>query len=172
MTALMTWLVPAAGPVRDHLLAAIGRLAAEHDAPRFHPHVTLAPTFDSAADVAAQTLEPLVAETGPVGVTFTAVGHEQTYFRALYLLAEPSAQLTALHQAVQNAVAPEPWPFMPHLSLLYSDIPEAPKHAIIDSIDISLPLTVPFDAVELWARTDPEVHGWYRVARLAFAGLT
>jgi hypothetical protein len=66
MTPLMTRLVPAAGPGRDHLLVTIDRLAAEHNAPRFQPHVTLAPTFDSAANAAAQTLSSLVAGTAPL----------------------------------------------------------------------------------------------------------
>jgi 2'-5' RNA ligase len=172
MTALMTWLVPAASRVQEHLLATIDSLAADQDAPRFQPHVTLAPSFDSAIDAAGQTLGSLVADTPPVDVTFTAVGHEQTYFRALYLQAEPSAQLMALHEAAQRAWALAHWPFMPHLSLLYSDIPDAAKHTIIDGMRIHLPLTVRFDAIELWAGDDPEVRGWYRVARAPFAGLS
>jgi hypothetical protein len=35
----------------------------------------------------------------PLDVTFAAVGHEQAYVRSLYLRAEPSARLTALHLA-------------------------------------------------------------------------
>ena len=66
MTPLMTWLVPAAGPVRDHLLVTTDRLAAKHNAHRFQPHVTLASTFDSASDAAAQTLSSLVASTAPL----------------------------------------------------------------------------------------------------------
>jgi len=168
----MTWLVPAKGPVRDQLLATIDSLATEHDAPRFQPHLTLAPTFEATADAAAQALSSLIGDTPPVDVTFTAVGHERAYFRALYLAAEPSTQLTTLQEAARRTLAPEPWHFTPHLSLLYSDIPEAPKHVIIDNIGIPLPLTTRFDAVELWARGDPEVRGWYRVARVALAGLS
>lgn len=169
MAPLMTWLMPAAGPVHDHLLATIDTLATDLNAPRFQPHVTLAPAFDAAGGAAAQALTSQVAGMPPVDVAFNSIGHEQTYFRALYLLAGFPAQLTALQEAVQPAFALGPWPFMPHLSLLYSDIPEAAKQAIIDSIGIPLPLTVRFDAVELWARDDPQVRGWYRVARVALA---
>ncbi|MDR0345202.1 MAG: 2'-5' RNA ligase family protein [Nocardiopsaceae bacterium] len=165
----MTWLMPAAGPVRDHLLATIDRIAADHSAPRFQPHLTLAPTFDSAADVAAQALASQVAGIPPIDVAFNGIGHEQAYFRALYLLAGHSAQLTTLQEVVQRALAPGPWSFMPHLSLLYSDIPEAAKQAVIDSIGIPSPLTVRFDGVELWARDDPDVRAWYRVTRVALA---
>jgi len=72
----MTWFVPAKGPVRDQLLATIARLAAEHDAHRFQPHLTLAPNFDSTADAADHALSSVIGDTPPVDVTFTAVGHE------------------------------------------------------------------------------------------------
>jgi 2'-5' RNA ligase len=171
MTALMTWLVPTPGPVRDHLLGTINRLAAGYDAPRFQPHITLTATVDAAANSAGRTLRSMVAGAPPVDVRFTAVGHEPVYFRSLYLLPEPSAQLMSLHQAAQRTWTADPgWPFMPHLSLLYSDIPEEQKHPIIDTINILLPLIVRFDAIELWARRDLEVAGWYRVAREALPG--
>ena len=171
MTALMIWLVPTPGPVRDHLLATIHRLAAEHDAPRFQPHITLAATFDAAANSAAKTLRSMVADTPPADETFTTLGHEPTYFRSLYLLPEPSAQLMSLHEAAHRTWATGPgWPFMPHLSLLYSDIPERQKQPIIDTLEIPLPLTVSFDAIELWAREDLQVDGWYRVAREPLPG--
>jgi hypothetical protein len=54
---------------------------------------------------------------------------------------------------------------MPHLSLLYSDIIEDRKRAIIDSIGISPSLRVRFGAVELWAQDPGGIREWYRVAR-------
>ena len=90
VTSLMTWLVPAFGPERDRLAATIDRLAAEHGAPRFQPHVTMVGTFDSAEDVAIRTLGSLVIGVPSFEVTFAAVGHEQTYFRSLYLRAAPA----------------------------------------------------------------------------------
>lgn len=165
MTPLMTWLVPAAGTERDRLAATIDRLAAEHDAPRFQPHVTMAATFDSAEDMAVHALASLVVDMPPVEVTFASVGHEQTFFRSLYLCAEPSARLLALHEATVRAWALDPSPYVPHLSLLYSNITEEHKRPIIDNIGISLPLTVRFDAVELWAQDPRGVTKWYRVAQ-------
>jgi hypothetical protein len=38
---------------------------------------------------------------------------------------------------------------------------------MIDSISIRLPLTIRFDAIELWAATT-EVRDWYRVAKISF----
>ena len=170
MTLLMTWLVPAAGPERDWLVATIDRLATELDAPRFRPHVTMLATIDSPEDLAVRTLTSLAAGVPPVDLTLATIGSEEAYFRSLYLRAEPSAQLLALREAGQRAWALDPSPYLPHLSLLYSDIPEEDKHSLIESIGIRLPLTVCFDAVELWARDPRGVHSWYRIARVALSG--
>jgi 2'-5' RNA ligase len=172
MTSLMTWLVPAFGPERDRLAATIGRLAAEHGAPRFQPHVTMVGTFDSPEDVAIRTLGSLAIGVPSFEVTFAAVGHEQTYFRSLYLCTDPSPQLTALHEAGRRAWALDLQPYMPHLSLLYSDVTEEQKRPIIDALDIALPLTIHLDAVELWADDHLGVRGWRRVSRVPFSGLS
>jgi 2'-5' RNA ligase len=167
---LMAWLMPASGPVRDHLAATIDRLAAEHNAPRFEPHVTMAGLFHSGEEAAAQTLTSLAAGARPFEVRFAAAGYEQAYFRALYLRAQPSPQLTALHEAAQAAWAPEPRPYMPHLSLLYADIAEEHKRAIVDALDIQLPLTIRIEAAELWAGHPAGVPSWRRLARVPFPG--
>ena len=167
---LMAWLVPAAGPARDHLAATINMLAAEHDAPRFEPHVTMAGLFHSGQEAAVQALISLAAGARPFEVRFVAAGYEQAYFRALYLRAQPSRQLTALHEAARAAWALKSRPYMPHLSLLYADIAEEQKRAIIDALGIQLPLTIRVEAAELWAGLQAGVSGWHRVARAAFSG--
>jgi 2'-5' RNA ligase len=166
---LMAWLMPAAGPVRDHLAATIDRLAAEHDAPRFEPHVTMAGLFHSGQQVAAQTLTSLAAGARPFEVRFAATGYEQAYFRALYLRAEPSPQLTTLHEAARAAWALESRPYTPHLSLLYADIAEEQKRAIIDALGIQLPLTIRIETAELWANHPAGVRSWHRLARVPFS---
>jgi 2'-5' RNA ligase len=166
MTVLMAWLVPAAGPARDRLAATIGALAAEHGAPRFDPHVTMAGRFHSDQEAAVQALASLVAGVHPFEVRFAAAGSEQACFRALYLRAEPSPQLTALHEAARTAWALDVRPYMPHLSLLYANLAEERKRAIIDALGIQLPLTIPINAAELWADHPAGVPGWQRVARI------
>ena len=168
----MAWLVPAAGPTRDHLAATINRLAAEHDAPRFEPHVTMAGLFHSGQQAAVQALTSMVAAMRPFEVRFAAAGYQPAYFRALYLRAQPSAQLTALHQAARAAWALQPGPYMPHLSLLYANLGEEHKRAIIGALGVHLPLTIHIEAAELWADHQKGVPSWHRVARVPFSGRT
>lgn len=170
MTSLMPWLAPAAGPGRDYLAVVIGRLAAACGAPRFEPHVTMAGTVHADQAAAARTLQALVSGVASFRVTFTGVGHEQDYFRSVYLSAEPSARLTALHQAAERAWRLEPRPYRPHLSLLYSGLTEEQKRPVIESLDVPLPLTIRIAAAELWAGDHEDVRGWRRVARVPLVG--
>ena len=173
----MSWLVPAAGPVRDRLAGVIAGLAAEHGTPAFAPHVTINQNVDAEPDAAARVLERLVAGVPPFEVTLSGFGHEPEYFRSLYLRAEPSASLTTLHEAGQRAwglasVVPGSGPpYRPHLSLLYArDLPEERKPAIADGLGLTLPVTIRVNAAEVWGDFRDEVTQWRRVARVPLAG--
>ena len=170
MISCMSWLVPAAGSVHDRLAGVIARLAAEHAAPVFAPHVTLAGVVESPADAAARVLGRLVAGVPPFELRLTAVGYEPEFFRSLYLRAEPDAVLTALHEAAGRAWALDPAPYRPHLSLLYSRLPEERKPAIAGALGLALPVTIRIDAAEVWADFRDDVTRWRRVARVDLAG--
>jgi 2'-5' RNA ligase len=171
MISCMSWLVPAAGPARDRLAGVIARLAAEHAAPVFAPHVTMAGVAESSAETAARVLGRLVAGVPPFEVTLTGVGYEPEFFRSLYLRAEPTAILTALHEAGERAWGLDGPPYRPHLSLLYArDLPEERKPAIAGDLGLALPVTIRIDAAEVWADFTDDVTRWRRVARVPLAG--
>ena len=170
MTSCMSWLVPAAGPARDRLAGVIARLAAEHAAPVFAPHVTMAGVVECSPDAAAPVLGRLVAGVPPFEVALTGVGYEPEFFRSLYLRAEPPAILTALHEAGERTWDLNPAPYRPHLSLLYSQLPEERKPAIADALGLALPVTIRIDAAEIWADFRDDVTHWRRVARVPLEG--
>ena len=175
MISCMSWLVPAAGPVRDRLAGAIAGLAAEHGAPVFAPHVTMADVAETEPDAAAQVLERVVAGVPPFEVTLTGVGHEREFFRSLYLRAEPSAVLTALHEAGERAwgldISGTGPTYRPHLSLLYArDLPEERKRAIAGALGLALPVTIRIDAAEIWADFREDVTRWRRLAQVPLEG--
>lgn len=166
----MTWLVPAAGPARDQLATTIGRTAAEQGTPVFEPHVTLAPLIDCEPDEAVRALTPVASQAVTLDISLSAVGQEQVYFRSLFLRADPSAQLMQLHEAARQALRLAEAPYMPHLSLLYSDLTDQQKQPIAAGLGLALPLTIPIRAIELWASHTSGVTGWTRVAELPLPG--
>jgi hypothetical protein len=166
----MTWLVPAPGPERDRLAAVIADLAAGCGGPVFAPHVTLAGVTEAEPDAMAGLLARVTAGVAPFEVRLTGTGHEPVFFRALYLRAEPSVRLTALHEAAQRALELEPAPYLPHLSLLYADLDEDRKAAIAAGLGLDLPMTIRVDAAEVWGDFRAPVAGWRRLARVPLAG--
>ena len=153
------------------LAGVIARLAAEHGGPVFAPHVTMNRNVDAEPDAAARVLERLVARVPPFELTLPGFGYEPGFFRSLYLRAEPSAQLTALHEAGERAWGLSGPPYRPHLSLLYArDLPEERKPAIADGLGLALPVTIRVDAAEIWGDFRDEVTRWRRVARVPLAG--
>jgi 2'-5' RNA ligase len=166
----MTWLIPAAGPVRDQLATTIGRIAAEQGTPVFEPHVTLAPRTDCEPGEAVRALTPVASQAATLDISLSAVGQEQVYFRSLFLRADPSAQLTQLHESARQALRLAEAPYMPHLSLLYSDLTDEQKQPIAAGLDLVLPLTIQIRAIQLWASHPSGVTGWTRVCELPLPG--
>ena len=137
----------------------------------FGPHVTMNRNVDAEPDAMERVLEQLVAGVPPFEVALPGFGYEPEYFRSLYLRAEPSAQLTALHEAGQRAWGLTGPPYRPHLSLLYArDLPEERKPAIAGGLGLALPVTIRVDAAEIWGDFRDEVTRWHRVARVPLAG--
>ena len=178
VTKYMTWLVPAAGPERDRLSTVIGGLASEHDTPAFTPHITVTDSVEGDEISVLGVLQGVLSGRAGFEVKLNGFGHEPEYFRSLYLTVAECSALTELHEAARQGweqIVPE---YRPHLSLLYSDLPEESKDAIATGLGLELPITVRFEAVELWADGGPrvpadasqDVASWRRIARLLFPG--
>ena len=174
----MTWLVPVAGPERDRLSAVISGLASEHDTPAFTPHVTLTDPVEGEEMAVLGVLQQVLSGREAFEVKLNGFGHEPEYFRSLYLTVPDSEPLSKLNEAAREAFEQIRPAYRPHLSLLYSDLPEESKDAIATGLDLELPLTLRFEGVELWADNGPrvpadhaaDVASWHRIARLLFPG--
>ena len=113
------WLMPHAADER-RLSAIVDELAAEFDAPRFRPHLTL--VEDNATDAAE--LERLAGRLGAGITAFAAaiagIGATDLYYRSLYARFAAAGPLLELKRRAIATIAFSPIAdFLPHVSLLY-----------------------------------------------------
>lgn len=158
------WLVPE-GEAGARLRALIDRLALRHGTPAFEPHLTLlgglegpeAETRPPAGEVAAR-LRPFLVRLG-------ALRHRDEYYRSLFAEAQKSPELLSARRAAEEAFGRAPDPhFLPHVSLLYGDVPASAKEALIAEIGPELRVTFRAEALFVVA-TDGEPADWRPVAR-------
>jgi len=175
------WLAPELGGKDDvRLKAAIQSLADTHGASVFPPHVTLGSFRASEPDASAATLE-LARSIGPeLVLEADTVDSGAFYFQCVYLLMRRSNPLLMARESMERilekrGLAPKAAnpTYMPHLSLLYSDMDaDARKLIASDLNDREFPRTpdgtvLDFRAaqLQLW-QTEPDdklMGSWQRV---------
>lgn len=142
------WLMPKSGTAaHTRLTSTIKRYADEYeDAPRFPPHLTVLGRIDVDDETARETVRALAAGQAQMRVRLTAPHCSTTRFQCVYLLAEPTQELLALHRDAEQAFARERGNmYVPHVSLIYSHIPIAERRTLLEAINLSLPLDVPMN---------------------------
>lgn len=154
------FLVPAADD-RRWAEGVIAELAARYGAPLFEPHVTVyGGSFaeDGELGPVRRALAEAGAGAGPITLRVTGLGVTQEYFRTLFVAFEEEPRLRRLHEVVKGAVARDSgYELVPHLSLLYSDIPLAAKEMAARTVSLDRG-EMRFDEVKIVA-PDP-VTGW------------
>jgi putative hydrolase of the HAD superfamily len=124
------FLTPAAFDFRyaDRIIRELSR---SFDAPLFEPHLTVCSglcidpgSLTERVTMAAQEFSPLTLQVKGVGCT-------EAYFRALYIEFMPDQRLATLRDHVGIGVEqPDNGVFLPHLSLLYGEMPLAEKETL------------------------------------------
>lgn len=71
------------------------------------------------------------------------------YYRALYAVVEPSAELTEARRIACETFEMTPLPFSPHLSLLYGNFGEARREALVTVLGGWLGVSFTASAVDL-----------------------
>jgi len=177
------WLEPPEGRLAEQLQAEVDRLRVQHGGPTFAPHVTLA-AFEAGDDATAEDWAAgTAAKLAPIYVSFTDVGAGTIFHQCVFIrCAKVDALMTAAETAKATLRLPQS-SYMPHLSLLYSDIDQDTRGAVVQEVQQrlygeaegydTLLLEPGFSATELslW-RTDAEdksLESWVRLGRFKFS---
>lgn len=160
------WLVPAEGSdASDRQGSLIERYADRYgETVPFDPHVTIVGSMTHGEEAARTAAASLASDHDPLEVALVRPHCSTTYFQCVFLLAEPHTALLSLHADAAAAFDHDPGPYVPHLSLVYGDVPLAERYRLVQEFDAdTLPLTFTADRLRLVDTTGP-VADWRTIA--------
>lgn len=128
------WIVPT-GQTNVKSVNLVKKLASENQSPIFHPHITLLGDFLYIEQEAIEKTKELVSGQKPFTIKLNEIGYEDFHFRTLFVRAEESVPLLALHNRAKEIFQKQDTPsYIPHLSILYGIYPTRLKEEIIKEI--------------------------------------
>lgn len=134
------------------------------DAPDFEPHITLLGGIGTDETTAVERTDDLVRGCDPFELNFSDVSCSTTTHQCVFLLVTPSATLLRLRRSAAESFGRGERLYVPHLSLVYSEMDVDERVRLVRSIDAeSLPDSVRIDTVEVVDTAGP-VSEWRTVS--------
>lgn len=178
------WAMPK-GALAAELQGEIDCLAARFsDAPRFPPHVTLVGAVEMTEERVLAAARALAARLEPYWISFDRVSCGSIFHQCVYVLASNDPATMQAGAAAREVCGLDPGAsYMPHLSLLYSDINGEQRQAVAAEAQARL-LEGPgallgrgqrwfqVESVAVWrtAPADKSLASWELVADVPLAG--
>ncbi len=161
--AFSVWLTPCEKHAQL-LLKTIRRLARQYDAPVFYPHVTITSGLSGDFEELKAHIDQTTSGVTPFELKTGALECTSNLFNTLFLTFSHSPRLEDLYSRCTSGIEESAgFEFMPHLSLLYKDMPLHDKQRLADSVRIELE-AIEFDGV--WVTTPGNrEQGWKDVGR-------
>lgn len=129
---------------------------AHEDAPIFEPHVTLVGGLTDDRERLTQVTQELAATTEPLELYFADVQCSTTSHQCVFSLVEPSLELLQLRRKTMTSLNRPAAMYIPHLSLIYSEMALDRRFAVIETIDTTtLPTRARFTTIECVDTTGP-----------------
>jgi 2'-5' RNA ligase len=173
MADLSLWLIPDEA-WRHFLARIIVRLSQQYETPRFEPHLTLLGQIAMEHGDAANRTARLASRLRTFQVVLNGLSYRGEFFRALFLEAERTPPLMEAYRTACVIFDRKPEEtFLPHISVLYGDLPATTKDALISRLasELKLPLSVRISRLDLMiASSRLPVSSWHCLASYALGG--
>lgn len=146
----------------------INALSEKHSTPRFEPHLTLYGIVVGKEKEMLDKMRQLAKQCSPVPVNLTGFSSKDEFFRFLFVEAESTPALQdsyqRAHALFQLFLHPQyqERKFIPHISLMYGNLPAAQKKEIIASLDQEILTPFIANTISLY-RLVQEPAKWIRV---------
>jgi len=159
------WLIPAPADAQ-YLQGIINKLAATYQAPVFNTHCTLYSPTDLPALEVKKILEQSANNMESFYVKKATISHTENIWKTIFIELLRSPELEQLQQAVISQFPNgQPYEFLPHISLLYKEIPDKKKEDIIRNLQVKNSFKMDKIAA---VRTGPNVDNWATVVEIPF----
>jgi putative hydrolase of the HAD superfamily len=137
----------------------IREICGKYDGPAFEPHVTVYSGEFSDLDALKKAVSAAVSGIRPFSLRVRGVGCGEEYFRSLFIEFEEDSVLREIHERIRVGVETESeYKLVPHMSLLYSDMPLRHKEALAKRV-VPDRSGIHFDELKIVTPRNREV-GW------------
>ena len=159
------WLIPSFEDLQ-YLQSSINTLAVTYQAPVFSPHCTLYSPTDLPAARVKKILERSVKNMKSFYVKKSAISHTENILKTIFIELLKSPEFEQLQQAVINQFPNgQPYEFLPHISLLYKEMPDKKKDIIIRNLQVKNSFKMDKIAA---VQNGPNVDNWATVVEIPF----
>ena len=130
------WLMPnEENDVLEDLDDTISRLSKEQGTPDFRPHITLIGGINESLPTIRETVEEISKRISQLEVEFMNTHFSTTRHQCNYILIKPTKELLELHEGLSEEFNIQKSMYVPHLSLIYSDMSISRREKINNSIE-------------------------------------
>lgn len=160
------WLIPAT-PELDKLQPLITELSEMAGTDHFSPHITLLGQLNNPREFLIDGIGEICRQTQSFSLKLSQVGMFDSYYRSVILHTQPSHDLDQLHKAaVQLFRVNTKAPFLPHLSVMYGDLPLVQREELMGRVHLDLPISLQVKEMVLM-ETRGRSHDWREIERFS-----
>jgi 2'-5' RNA ligase len=128
------WLMPQ-GATAQRYGALIGELSRRHGRPVFEPHVTLLGRLQGSIEEIERNTARLATQLKPFTLRLERPDHGMDFHRCVFVRAAPSPAMNNAYRRACQLLPHRPGPpYIPHLSLLYGDVPFLQRRVTVDEL--------------------------------------
>ena len=170
MVECSLWLKPA-GKAYDNLADLITNLSRKYSSPVFRPHVTLLDKLIGSEQDLLSRASALAAVVSPLRMHYAKIGYLDEYFKCLFIRVKKTHNLMQGHMRAREIFE---WQseaeYMPHLSLVYGNLPSMTKKEIVSDLRRNLrPIGFDVKTVQLVV-TEGQPKEWTLMKELRLKG--
>lgn len=161
------WFEPS-GDIAYKLQERIKKLSEKYDTPVFSPHVTLLGSINSSETEAKSLTKTLASSLYPFELELTKAGYSDLFYQSLFIHVAKTKKLVEFQDRASRLFGAEgDEKYMPHLSLLYGDLPQKEKERILNLVGREFHIRFHVKNLVLM-KTDGKPKQWERVQTAVF----